>query len=390
MIRAASGSDSDARELLSRLVAFDTTSAKSNLELVGYVEAYLARFGVTAVRVPSDDGDKASLFATIGPTDTAGVALSGHTDVVPVADQAWSSDPFRLVERDGRLYGRGTADMKGFLACVLASVPDLTRRRLQTPIHIVFSYDEEIGCVGVRPLIAELGGRLQRPRMVIVGEPTRMAVVDAHKGPARWRLTVTGRAAHASMAPLGINAITYAGRLLAELDRIEQELKQTTHDTRFDPPHATLQVTEITGGTAANIVPASCRIGFEVRALPGFDVDAIERRMSGLAERLVRDEMRSRAAEADITLERTNEVAPFSALSTSEAVALALQLAQANATHAVSYATEAGLFQAAGAPAVVIGPGDIAQAHTADEWIATSELEACLDFLGRLADWAER
>lgn len=384
----ATGSAAAAIALLERLVAFDTTSANSNLELIAFVEDYLAGHGVAAERIASADGAKASLFATIGPQGVGGVALSGHTDVVPVAGQAWSSDPFRLVARDGRLYGRGTADMKGFLACTLAAVPDLVRRRLATPIHIAFSYDEEIGCVGVRGMIGKLGAGLVRPRMVIVGEPTRMSVVDAHKGPARWRITVKGRAAHSSMAPLGVNAVSYAGRLISELARIEAELKQTTHDARFDPPYATLQITEIEGGTASNIVPVACRIGFEVRALPGLDVAEIERRIVDFAHRECLPEMRAVAEEAAIDIQRSNEVPPFSA-SGSEVVALALKLAGMNETHAVSYATEAGLYQDAGAPAVVIGPGDIAQAHTADEWIAISELARCQAFLGRLADWAE-
>jgi acetylornithine deacetylase len=376
-------------ELLARLVAFDTTSYKSNMGLIHFVEDYLAQHGVACRRVPTQDGLKAGLFATIGPAGVGGVALSGHTDVVPVAGQAWDSDPFKLMERDGRYFGRGTADMKGFLACVLAAVPDFKRRRLATPIHIVFSYDEETGCHGVRPMIAEMGRDVPRPRMVFVGEPTGMSVVDAHKGPVRWQVEVTGRAAHSSMAHLGVNAIAVAGRLLCELADVEDELKALPPNPRFDPPHPTLQVTLIEGGTATNIVPVSCRFGFEVRALPGLDVDAIERRVASFAETRLVPAMRCVAEEAGIVIRQTNRVPPFSARPDSEVVALALRLAGTNETHAVSYATEAGLFQDAGAPAIVIGPGDIAQAHTANEWIAKSELDACEAFLRRLADWAE-
>jgi acetylornithine deacetylase len=279
--------------------------------------------------------------------------------------------------------------MKGFLACVLASVPDLLGRRLKVPIHILFSYDEEVGCLGVRPMIAEMGTRLTRPRLVIVGEPTSMAVVDAHKGPVRWQVEVTGRAAHSSMAHLGVNAIAYAGRLLAELARIEDELKAAPRDDRFDPPYPTLQVTLIEGGTATNIVPLSCRFTFDIRALPGLDVRLIERRLVEFAERSCLPEMRRVAPESAISIRQANQVPPFEADPRSEAVALALKLVGQNQTHAVSYATEAGLFQVAGAPAVVCGPGDIAQAHTANEWIAIDQLEACMAFLGRLADWAE-
>jgi acetylornithine deacetylase len=238
-------------------------------------------------------------------------------------------------------------------------------------------------------MIAELGGKLPRPRAVIVGEPTSMAVVDAHKGPVRWLVEVKGRAAHSSMAPLGVNAITHAGRLLAELDRIERELKAQPPNARFEPPHSTLQVTQIEGGTASNVVPAACRFGFEVRALPGLDVGVIERRLRAVGEKVSLPEMRRVAPEASIAIQQTNRVPPFAAEAASDAVALALNLTGHNRTFAVSYATEAGLFQDAGASAVVCGPGDIAQAHTTNEWIAKSELDACMAFLRRLADWAE-
>lgn len=377
------------KELLSRLVAFDTTSHKSNIAIQRFIEDYLAQHGVACQLILTDDGEKANLFATIGPRDTAGIALSGHTDVVPVDGQSWDSDPFHMTERDGRLYGRGTADMKGFLACVLAAVPDFKRRHLRTPIHIAFSYDEEIGCVGVRPMIAKLGQSLPRPRMVLVGEPTSMGVVDAHKGPVRWHVTISGRAAHSSMAPLGVNAIHYASLVIEELKRIEADLKSSTIDDRFDPPYATLQVTEISGGTASNIVPVTCRLGFEIRATPGLDVDAIEARLDRFVKETCLPGMHAVAPEANIDIRQSNRVPPFGADRASEVVNLAMKLAGQNDTHAVSYATEAGLFQNAGAPSVVCGPGNIAQAHTANEWIAESELEKCMAFLRRLADWAE-
>ncbi len=383
------GPNYTAEELLSRLVAFDTTSHKTNMGLVRFVEDYLVQHGVPVRLVPTPDGLKAGLFATIGPAGIPGIGLSGHTDVVPVDGQAWDSDPFKVIERNGRLYGRGTSDMKGYLACVLAAVPDFKRRKLKTPIHIIFSYDEETGCHGVRPMIAEMGREVPRPRMVFVGEPTSMTVVDAHKGPVRWQVDVIGRATHSSMAHLGVNAITYAGRLIAELGKIEDELKALPPNVRFQPPHPTLQVTQIQGGTATNILPVSCRFGFELRAMPGIDVDAIERRLAALATETLLPEMHRIAPEAAITIRQTNRVPPFAATPNSEVLALALRLAEANETFAVSYATEAGLFQDAGAPAIVCGPGDIAQAHTANEWIARSELEKCSAFLRRLADWAE-
>ena len=376
-------------ELLARLVGFDTTSHKSNLPLIRFVEDYLLQHGVVSHIVPSSDGRKAGLYATLGPAHAGGVALSGHTDVVPVDGQQWTTDPFVVAERDGKLYGRGTADMKGFLACVLASVPDFLRRSLTVPIHLAFSYDEEIGCLGVRPMIAEFGTRLIKPRMVFVGEPTSMSVVDSHKGPVRWHLHIKGRAAHSSMAPLGVNSIAIAGKILRELADIEHELKLRPQDPRFDPPYATLQVTRIDGGTATNIVPVSCHLDFDVRAIPGVDIAAIDRRIRAFANNVCVPEMRKVAPEAGIDMVIANQVPPFAAGAQSEAVALALKLAGQNETHAVSYATEAGLFQVAGSPSVVIGPGDIAQAHTADEWIAKDQIDKCSAFLGRLGDWAE-
>jgi acetylornithine deacetylase len=377
-----------AKDLLARLVAFDTTSHKTNIPLIAFVEAYLKGHGIDSVRVPTADGQKASLFATIGPAGVGGIALSGHTDVVPVTGQSWDTDPFTVVERDGKLYGRGTCDMKGYLACVLAMVPAFTARKLQVPIHIAFSYDEEVGCTGVRPMIAEFGKRLPLPRMVLVGEPTTMAVVDAHKGPMRWRVDVTGKAAHSAMPHLGVNAITYAGRLLGELERMENELKALPPNPRFDPPYNTLQVTELAGGTASNIVPVPCWFGWEVRRLPGFDAAGLDRRLRRFAETCVA-EMQRAAPETGIRIEITNEVPAFQADATSGIVPLALNLAEQNETFAVCYATEASLFQVGGAPSVVIGPGDIAQAHTPNEFLRVAELEKCLRFLARVADWAE-
>ena len=378
-----------AKHLLAELVGFDTTSHKSNLPLIRFVESYLRQHGVESALVPTPDGEKASLFATIGPSGIGGIALSGHTDVVPVTGQAWSSDPFTLVEREGRLYGRGACDMKGYLACVLAMVPELKARKLVTPIHIAFSYDEEVGCTGVRPMVAELGRSLPLPRMVLVGEPTTMTVVDAHKGPMRWVVRLTGKAAHSSMPHLGVNAITYAGRLLGELERIENELKAAEHNDRFDPPYTTLQVTQMAGGNASNIVPASCWLGWEIRRLPGFDGEALDARFRRFAETECLAPMRQAAPEADVDIQVTNAVPAFAADTASGIVPLTLKLARQNKTYAVCYATEASLFQAGGAPSVVCGPGDIAQAHTPDEYIEVAELEKCLAFLGRVVDWAE-
>ncbi|MEO1205015.1 MAG: acetylornithine deacetylase [Pseudomonadota bacterium] len=375
-------------DLLERLVGFDTTSHKSNLELIRFVEDYLALHGVASTIVYDDTGLKANLFATIGSQNAPGVCLSGHTDVVPVTGQTWTTDPFKLVRKNGRYYGRGTTDMKAFVACALASVPDYLKRDLRVPIHIALSHDEEIGCIGVRSLIARMGKDVVLPAMTIVGEPTGMDVVDAHKGPARWDVELTGRAAHSSMAPLGVNAIMHMSRVMTELLRLEETLKSSLHDARFDPSYSTLQITKISGGTAANIVPVSCALCFDIRTLPGFEIDAFEANFQRFLTEQCLPDMRDVAPEASISLHRSNYVPPFEAQPGSDVVALALNLTDRNETHAVSYATEAGLFQTGGAPSVVCGPGDISQAHTADEWIAVDQVEKCMAFLRRLGDWA--
>jgi len=378
----------ETKELLAQLVSFDTTSRNSNLPIIDFIEDYLEKHGVESTRVPDETGNWSSLFATIGPPDVSGIGLSAHTDVVPVDGQDWDTNPFELVEKGTKLYGRGSCDMKGFVACVMAKVPEFKARDLKTPIHIVFSYDEEVGCTGVRPMIAEMGDKLIRPRMVVVGEPTNMSVVDAHKGPVRWSVDITGRPAHSSMAPLGVNSIAVAGELIVELGKIERELMNGPRDDRFAPPYTTLQVTEIKGGNASNIVPETTWFGWEIRAMPGIDPDEIEARIRAKADTLL-PAMRDVAPEADIKIARTNDVPAFAADPESDVLSLALKLAGQNETFAVSYATEASLFHQVGALSVVCGPGDIAQAHTANEWIEIAELEKCLGFLGRVGEWAE-
>jgi len=384
---ASHGQAAAAKDILARLVGFDTVSRNSNLELIAWVEQYLADHGVASTRIPDETGEKANLFATIGPADTPGIGLSGHTDVVPVDGQDWDTDPFVLTEADGKLYGRGACDMKGYLACVLAAVPSLVQRSLKVPVHIVFSYDEEIGCVGVLPMIAKMGGDFVKPRAVFVGEPTEMTVVDAHKGPCRWNVRLRGKAVHSSLAHQGVNTITYAGRLLAELDRMEQAFKATPNE-RFDPPYTTLQVTQIEAGRASNIVPEDCWFGWEIRGLPGVSADDVEAELRVVADRLV-DEMRETDPEAGIEIARSHSVPPFQADPDLEALPLALRLAGTNETFAVAYATEASHFEENGIPTVVCGPGNIAQAHTPNEWIEKAELSKCLRFLDRLGDWCE-
>ena len=268
---------------MERLVAFDTTSAKSNLALIAFVEDYLKAHGIAATRVPSPDGAKADLFATIGQKGQGGIGLSGHSDCVPVEGQRWTSDPFILTERSGKLYGRGSCDMKGFIACVLAAVPAFKARNLKEPIHIIVSYDEEVGCTGVRPLIARLGKDLPRPRAVIVGEPTGIAVIDAHKRIDAYRTRVTGREAHSSMHELGVNAIAAAAALIGELERIGDGIAARDRDERFVPPYSTVFVGTIEGGTAHNIVPKTCEFQWQVRSLPEASPDEVPRELVAFA-----------------------------------------------------------------------------------------------------------
>jgi acetylornithine deacetylase len=386
VIGALSTSAPTPTELLARLVVFDTTSAKSNLALIDFVSGFLNAQGVEATLTPSPKGDKASLVATIGPKGDGGIGLSGHSDCVPVEGQSWSSDPFTLVERDGKLYGRGTCDMKGFVACVLASVPLFKARPLKQPIHIIISYDEEVGCAGVRPLIARMGQGLPRPRAIIVGEPSGMAVIDAQKRIDAYLTTVTGREAHSSVPQLGVNAIAIAAELISELERIGAELAGRQNDERFDPPFSTVQVGTIKGGTAPNIVPKTCSFQWQVRSLPTAEPAEVPRRLAAFAETALLSRMRQVAPNASIETGHENTVPAFLAKPGSEAVALALRLTGANDTHAVSYATEAGLFEGAGCATVICGPGEVAQAHAADEFVTIAQLKACMGFLAKLAE----
>jgi len=377
------------REMLARLVGFDTTSHKTNIPLIEFVEAYLAGHGVASQRVPTADGLKSSLFATIGPQDKPGFGLSGHTDVVPVTGQNWSTDPFTLTQKGSRLYGRGSCDMKGFIACALAQVPEFRKRDLKTPIHLLLSYDEEVGCTGVQPMIAELGTKLQAPRIVFVGEPTSMQVVDAHKSIHGFETVVTGKESHSGKPHLGVNAIHAAGLLIAELHAINEEMKARGDGPRFDPPYTNVAVALVEGGTARNIIPRQCKLTWMFRSVPATDPQEIIARFNRYAQETVLPPMREDFPEASIVTRETSGVLALNAPQGSQAVSLALQLAGQNETHAVSYGTEGGLFEQAGFSTVIIGPGDIAQAHAADEFIEEEELEKCTRFLVRLADHAE-
>jgi len=376
------------RELIERLVAFDTTSRNSNLELIGFVADYLSGFGIESRLSHNEERTKANLFATIGPPEPGGVVLSGHTDVVPVDGQDWTSDPFQVIEREGRLYGRGTADMKSFLALALAMVPEILAAGLRTPVHLAFSFDEEVGCLGVPHLLRQIAGELPRPRLVIVGEPTEMRVANAHKGISGFLSEVKGLEAHSSASHRGVNAIMAAARLVSFLEELAAEIAaRPPADPRhrdFDPPYTTIGVGTIEGGTALNIIPKTCRFRWEVRPLPGFDVSEVTDRFQAFARDSLLPAMRARHPGASILTTPLAMVPPLAPHDDSPAVALALALTGANRTGAVSFATEGGLYQAAGIPAVICGPGSILQAHEADEYISLEQVAAGEDFLRRL------
>jgi acetylornithine deacetylase len=375
----------DKIEMLARLVAFDTTSRDSNFPLIEFVEDYLNSHGVPHIRVDYEAGRKTNLYATIGPDVAGGIVFSGHTDVVPVDGQNWSSDPFSLSERDGKLYGRGTCDMKGFIAVALSLVPQFKAMKLKTPIHLALSCDEEVGCKGVRPLVAHLRDQLKKPRAVFVGEPTDMKVVNGHKSAVTFNTEVKGHAAHSSLTHQGVNAIMAAAEMVSEMGRIREDLIAMGDPTgRFDPPYSTIHVGVISGGTAKNIVPSHCDFQWETRLLPGADREFAPKRMEAMALKL-EPAMKAIDPSTGIATTKTNEVPGLNPEQGSEAERMALHAVGANATHAVSYCTEAGLFQAIGIPAVICGPGNIEQAHKPDEFVAIAQLELCEEFLLRLA-----
>lgn len=376
-------------EMIAALIGFDTTSAKSNLALIDFVADYLRGHGIASRRTASDDGAKANLFATLGPEVAGGVVLSGHSDVVPVAGQAWDSDPFEMVARDGRLYGRGTADMKSFLAIALALVPEFLARPLARPIHLALSYDEEVGCLGVGRLIADLQANLPPPAAVIIGEPTSMAIASAHKGCYVQRTRITGKEAHSSQPQRGGSAILAAGELLHFLGRLARERRAAADpESRFEPPFTTFNIGVIEGGSALNIIPRDCAFTWEFRPLPGEDPDEVIARLDDFARSEVLPELREHAPEAAIVTERLAGVPPLRVEAEGAAEALLRRLSGLNDTIAVSFGTEGGLFQEAGFSTVVCGPGSIDQAHQPNEFVELAQIEACTALLRKLGDWA--
>jgi acetylornithine deacetylase len=373
--------------LLNALVGFATVSRDSNLELIVFIRDYLHALGVQSELFYNADRTKANLFATIGPNDRGGIVLSGHTDVVPIDGQTWTVDPFRLTASNGKLYGRGTADMKGFIASVLAAVPAFLERPLETPVHLAFSYDEEVGCLGVRPMLADLEKRPHRPRLCLIGEPTGLKPVLGHKGKLAMRCHVKGAACHSAYAPYGVNAIQYAARLVNRLEEIGETLAQPEHhDARFDPPFSTVQTGVIKGGRALNIVPSECEFDFEVRALPGFDAQTVSDKLQTYAETELLPKMRAVQRDTDIRLQALSAYPALATKADSEAAQLLALLTDAAEFGTVAFGTEGGLFEQAGIPTVVCGPGSMDQGHKPDEFVTLEQLARCDAMMVRLAD----
>lgn len=374
-------------DMIKRLIAFDTTSRESNLELIEFVRGYLDDLGVASRLVHDETGKKANLYATLGPSDRAGIMLSGHTDVVPVDGQPWDTDPFHASESDGKLFGRGAADMKSFIAIVLTLAPEFLKRDLQVPIHLAFSYDEEVGCVGVRRLIEMLKGLDQRPYACIVGEPTGMKPVRAHKGQKRVCCHVHGLEAHSALADRGVNAVEAAAEVIAHLKSMARRLRdQGPHDSNFDPPYTTVHTGTIEGGTALNIVPKACSFEFEFRYLPSDDPEALYREVLDYAERNILPEMQAVSDATGFSWEELSAIPELEIDEDAELTQLIKALTGANQSVTVPFGTEAGLFQLADIPTIVCGPGGIDQMHKPNEFIALDQVAECEAFMHRLMD----
>ena len=379
---------SDARAMVERLIAFNTVSRDSNLGLIEWTRDYLAKLGARTRLTHDATGRKANLFATLGDSDRPGLILSGHTDVVPVDGQSWDTDPFKVVERDGKLYARGSADMKGFIGVALSQAPRfveaLNAGQLDAPLHYALSYDEEVGCIGVRALIRDLEESGIKPAGCVVGEPTSMQPIIAHKGMNRFRCTVRGREAHSSYVTHGVNAIEYAARLVVYIRQIADRLAEfEKRDYGFTVPYTTMSTGLIRGGIASNVIPKECEFQFDMRTLPGASADALYQEIRAQADTLSR-EMRALDPQSGIELEWVSQTLGLASSESDAIVQWAMRLARSNQTGKVSYGTEAGLFQQMGVPTVILGPGDIAEAHRPNEFVALDQLAKCESFVKRI------
>ncbi|ARU95256.1 acetylornithine deacetylase [Tatumella citrea] len=374
------------RDWLARLLSFDTTSRESNLRLIEAIAGYLTELGIEHQLIYNDDRSKANLHARLGPAEDGGVMLSGHTDVVPVDGQNWTTEPFALTERDGRYYGRGSADMKGFIACVLAALPGFLARPLRLPLHLAFSYDEEVGCLGVRSLIEMLNSSPQKPGLCIVGEPTEMQPVFGHKGKIAMRCHVQGHACHSAYAPEGVNAIEYASKIIHRMGEVAEQLT-LEQDTRFSPAFSTLQTGVIRGGNALNIVPRECQFDFELRHLPDQPAEQTIRSITDFAQQQLLPKMRAVSDQCDITFTPLSQYPGLCTDPQSDIARWVSEWCGHSTLTTVPYGTEGGLFDEAGIATMVCGPGCMDQGHKADEFVAIEQLAQCSAMLDKLCQW---
>jgi len=374
-------------EVLERLIGFDTTSHRSNLEAIAYLKERLEAHGAHCRLTFDDDRKKANLHAVIGDESVPGIMLSGHTDVVPTEGQDWSQDPYQLVERDGKLFGRGTSDMKGFIALAVALAPEFVARGLKVPLCFSFSFDEEIGCMGVRRLISELAEFPVKPKLCIVGEPTLMRVIAGHKGKRSLRCHVHGKESHSALNDRGVNAIEAAAEVIAKIRQMQRQIKADgPFDAAYDPPYTTLHTGVVQGGRALNIVPRDCWFDFEIRSLPAQGPDALHEEIMAFARRYVEPEMKEVDQGSGFTFLTVNDTAGFDLEDQHPAVRFVTSLTGDNAVGRVAFGTEAGLFNEIGIPTVVCGPGSIEQAHKPDEFVTLDQLAQGEAFLRRLMD----
>jgi len=373
--------------MIERLIGFDTTSRGSNLGLIEYARDYLKGFGIESRLTYDASGKKANLFATVQKGAKPGIVLSGHTDVVPVDGQNWASDPFKATLKGDRLYGRGACDMKSYLAVILTMAPRFAAANLNAPVHFALSYDEEVGCIGARGLLEDLARNNIRPAGAIIGEPTSMQPVIAHKGKRSYQCCVRGKEAHSALTPQGVNAIEYAARIISYIRHMAERMQACEpRDYGFDVPFTTLQTGVISGGTAGNIVPRECNFQFEFRYLPGADPDALEREIKDYAERVILPQMHRTDPGTGISFDTKAEIPGLNVSEADQITQLAQALSRNRSTSKVAYATEGGLFQRAGIPAIICGPGSIEQAHKPDEYVTLAQVALCESFMQRLLE----
>ncbi len=369
-------------DILDKLIAFPTVSTDSNLALIDYCSEYLEEQGARVQVFENEDGTKANLFATLGPEADGGIVLSGHSDVVPAEEEGWQSDPFRMHDDGNQVFGRGTCDMKGFIAAVMALAPTYADLQLRRPIHFSFTHDEETGCLGAQDLVGQLRDQGLKPAVAIIGEPTEMRIIEGHKGCCEYTTHFKGLEGHGSQPDLGVSAVEYATRYVGRLLELREALKQRSPaGSKFDPPWSTLQIGRIEGGVAHNVIAGDCRVDWETRPVVAADLAFVKQAMKDYCDQQLLPAMRAVHPDADILTEVIGEVAGLEPMSENEALRLVQELTGANAADLVAFGTEAGLFQSLGMSAVVCGPGSIQQAHKANEYVCLDQLQRCIAML---------